>query len=33
MEGRFLAEQGITRVALPLAEVAGLLTGALAPAS
>jgi hypothetical protein len=33
MEGRFLAEQGITRIALPLAEVAGLLTGALAPAS
>jgi hypothetical protein len=33
MEGRFLAEQGIKRIALPLAEVAGLLTGALAPAA
>jgi hypothetical protein len=33
MEGRFLAEQGITRIALPLAEVAELLTGALAAAS
>ena len=33
MEGRFLAEQGITRIALPLTEVAELLTGALAPAA
>jgi hypothetical protein len=35
MEARFLAEQGITRVALPLAEVAALLAGgpALADAS
>ncbi len=33
MEGRFLAEQGITRIALPLAEVAELLTGALVPAA
>lgn len=28
MEARFLAEQGITRLALPLAEVAGALVGA-----
>ena len=28
MEARFLAEQGITRIALPLAEVAAALTGA-----
>ncbi len=33
MEGRFLAEQGITRIALPLTEVAELLTGALVPAA
>jgi len=26
MEGRFLAEQGITRIALPLAEVAAAFT-------
>jgi hypothetical protein len=26
MEGRFLAEQGITRIAMPLAEVADALT-------
>lgn len=33
MEARFLEEQGITRIAMPLAEVARLLTAsALAPA-
>lgn len=32
MEQRFLEEQGITRIALPLAEVAAQLTGAALPA-
>jgi hypothetical protein len=32
MEARFLAEQGITRIALPLSTVAATLTGELTPA-
>jgi len=32
MEARFLDEQGITRIAMPLAEVAAALVGAAVPA-
>jgi hypothetical protein len=33
MEARFLAEQGITRIAMPLAEVAGQLCASAALAA